>query len=175
MSSASANIALFLAVIGLWVLFASPGTCVYQSPPLLCVESYLASGVQLGSLGQRVAHLCAPRCPLQAVPEADAGGGVCEPHSHQEAQCWEGGTLESSPGCALGSDLGERDQGSKDLGQASPFPLGKNGLWKLRAGLRVGEESGRVQKLHAGPHAVALGLSFNPNFLMKDPVIIGIG
>ncbi|KAK7803755.1 hypothetical protein U0070_003103 [Myodes glareolus] len=61
-------------------------------------------------LGQKVARLRASRRPLQAVPEDDAGGGLCK-QNHSKVQCWEGGTTQSSPGCDLGSNLGKRNVG----------------------------------------------------------------
>lgn len=45
--------------------------------------------------GRKAARLRAPGRPLQAMPEAEAGGAACGPHSHSQAQRWEGGAAES--------------------------------------------------------------------------------
>lgn len=102
----------------------SSPACV-SSP--LCLSRFLPGLEWRAQLGQKVARLQAPRRPLQAVPEDDAGGGLCK-QNHSKVQCWEGGTTQSSPGCDLGSNLGKRNVGSKNQGQASPCPMGKNDL-----------------------------------------------
>jgi len=45
--------------------------------------------------GRKAARLRAPGRPLQAMPAAEAGGAACGPHSHSQAQRWEGGVAES--------------------------------------------------------------------------------
>ncbi|EGW09951.1 hypothetical protein I79_018273 [Cricetulus griseus] len=66
-----------------------------------------------GGSVRKTARLRAPGRPLQAVPEADAGGAAWGRHSHCDARRLEGGASEGSPYPARASGLGPRDRGRK--------------------------------------------------------------